>query len=96
MIRQATGSGRGRLTAVSKLERITVDPSICHGKPTVRGLRYPVESLLELLASGMTIEEIIEDHPDLDGTIFWPRSSSGRWCRSAPGAARRCVKFLST
>jgi uncharacterized protein (DUF433 family) len=52
--------------AVSRLERITVDPSICHGKPTVRGLRYPVESLLELLASGMTIEEIIEDHPDLE------------------------------
>jgi uncharacterized protein (DUF433 family) len=51
---------------VSRLERITVDPSICHGKPTVRGLRYPVESLLELLASGMTIEEIIEDHPDLE------------------------------
>ena len=48
------------------MERITVDPSICHGKPTVRGLRYPVESLLELLASGMTIEEIIEDHPGLE------------------------------
>jgi uncharacterized protein (DUF433 family) len=51
---------------VSRLERITVDPSVCHGKPTVRGLRYPVESLLELLASGMTIEEIIEDHPDFE------------------------------
>ncbi len=51
---------------MSRLERITVDPSICHGKPTVRGLRYPVESLLELLASGMTIEEVIEDHPDLE------------------------------
>ena len=51
---------------MSRLERITLDPSICHGKPTVRGLRYPVESLLELLASGMTIEEIIEDHPDLE------------------------------
>jgi uncharacterized protein (DUF433 family) len=51
---------------VSRLERITVDPSICHGKPTVRGLRYPVESLLGMLASGMTIEEIIEDYPDLE------------------------------
>jgi uncharacterized protein (DUF433 family) len=51
---------------VSRLERITLDPLICHGKPTVRGLRYPVDSLLELLASGMTIEEIIEDHPDLE------------------------------
>ena len=51
---------------MSRLDRITTDPSICHGKPTVRGLRYPVESLLELLAAGMTIEEIIEDHPDLE------------------------------
>jgi uncharacterized protein (DUF433 family) len=51
---------------VSRLGRITVDSSICHGKPTVRGLRYPVEGLLELLASGTTIETIIEDHPDLE------------------------------
>lgn len=51
---------------MSRLERITMDPSICHGKPTVRGLRYPVETLLELLASGMTIEEILADYPDLD------------------------------
>ncbi len=51
---------------MSRLERITTDPSICHGQPTVRGSRYPVESLLELLASGMTIDEIIEDHRDLE------------------------------
>jgi uncharacterized protein (DUF433 family) len=51
---------------MSRLERITSDPSICHGQPTIRGLRYPVESLLELLASGMTIEEVVEDHPDLE------------------------------
>ena len=51
---------------MSRLDRITTDPNICHGQPTVRGLRYPVESLLELLASGMTIDEVIEDHPDLE------------------------------
>jgi len=51
---------------VTRLERITSDPSICHGKPTIRGLRYPVENLLELLASGMTIDEVVADHPDLD------------------------------
>jgi uncharacterized protein (DUF433 family) len=51
---------------MSRLERITTDPTICHGQPTVRGLRYPVENLLELLASGMSIEEIIEHHPDLE------------------------------
>ena len=51
---------------VVRLERITTDPDICHGQPTIRRLRYPVQSLLELLASGMTIEEIIADHPDLE------------------------------
>lgn len=42
-----------------------MDPSICHGKPCIRGLRYPVETLLELLASGMTVEEVLADYEDL-------------------------------
>src|SRR3954453_13242626 len=48
------------------LSRITIDPVICHGKPCVRGLRYPVEMLLELLSAGMTIEEILADYEDLE------------------------------
>jgi uncharacterized protein (DUF433 family) len=48
------------------LERITIDPAIAHGKPTIRGLRYPVEIILELLSSGMTTEEILQDYPDLE------------------------------
>jgi uncharacterized protein (DUF433 family) len=48
------------------LSRITRDPDICHGKPVIRGLRYPVSTLLELLASGMTTEEILQDYPDLE------------------------------
>lgn len=51
---------------MSRLDRITSDPSICHGQPTIRGPRYPVENLLELLASGMTIDEILEDYQDLE------------------------------
>jgi uncharacterized protein (DUF433 family) len=47
-------------------DRITIDPEICHGKPTIRGLRYPVEMILELLSSGMTIEEILADYEDLE------------------------------
>lgn len=46
--------------------RITIDPEICHGKPCIRGLRYPVEWLLELLSSGMTNEEILSDYEDLE------------------------------
>jgi uncharacterized protein (DUF433 family) len=48
------------------LSRITIDPAVCHGKPCVRGLRYPVEILLELLSSGMTIDEILADYEDLE------------------------------
>jgi uncharacterized protein (DUF433 family) len=48
------------------LSRITIDPAICHGKPCVRGLRYPVETLLELLSSGMTFDEILADYPGLE------------------------------
>jgi len=48
------------------LQRITRNPDICHGKPCIRGLRYPVESILELLSSGMTTEEILTDYDDLE------------------------------
>jgi len=46
--------------------RITINPEVCHGKPCIRGLRYPVEWLLELLSSGMTNEEILADYEDLE------------------------------
>jgi len=48
------------------LKRITINPDICHGKPIIRGMRYPVQNILELLASGMTNEEILEDYEDLE------------------------------
>jgi uncharacterized protein (DUF433 family)/predicted nuclease of predicted toxin-antitoxin system len=48
------------------LSRITIDPAVCHGKPCVRGLRYSVETLLELLSSGMTHDEILADYEDLE------------------------------
>jgi len=48
------------------LERITISPDICHGKPCIRGMRYPVELILELLSSGMTMEEILADYEDLE------------------------------
>ncbi|MDD5272580.1 MAG: DUF433 domain-containing protein [Methylovulum sp.] len=47
-------------------ERITIDPEICHGKPCIRGLRYPVETILEWLSSGMTIVDILEDYEDIE------------------------------
>jgi uncharacterized protein (DUF433 family) len=47
-------------------ERITIDASICHGKPCIRGLRYPVENILEWLSAGMSVEEILTDYEDLE------------------------------
>ena len=48
------------------LSRITVSPDICHGKPCVRGLRYPVEALLEYLAGGDSVESLLKEFSDLE------------------------------
>ncbi|MCP3928532.1 MAG: DUF433 domain-containing protein [Bacteroidetes bacterium] len=48
------------------IERITIHPDICHGKPCIRGMRWPVEVILDLLGSEMTMAEILEDHPELE------------------------------
>ncbi len=52
--------------AADLLQRITHNPNICHGKPCIRGLRYPIDFILELLSSGMTHSEILEDYEDLE------------------------------
>jgi uncharacterized protein (DUF433 family) len=52
------------------LSRITVNPAVCHGKPTIRGLRYPVQNMLELLASGMSINDLLQDYRDLEEANF--------------------------
>jgi uncharacterized protein (DUF433 family) len=48
------------------LARITIDPEICHGKPAIRHLRYPVESMLEYLVAGDTFEDLLGEFPDLE------------------------------
>lgn len=48
------------------LERITINPEICHGKPCLRGMRWPVEVILDMISSGMSIKDIINDHPELE------------------------------
>ena len=50
----------------SLLEHITIQPDICHGKPVIRGLRYPVESVLEYLAAGDSFEDVLAEFPDLE------------------------------
>ena len=48
------------------LKPITIDAEICHGKPTIRGSRIMVKTILELLAAGMTNQEILDDYPKLE------------------------------
>ena len=50
----------------SLLSRISIDPEICHGKPVIRNLRYPVESMLEYLAAGDSFEDLLTEFPDLE------------------------------
>ena len=53
------------MSEVELLARITTDPSICHGKPCIRGLRYPVEFILEMLSGPTSVEQFLSDYPDL-------------------------------
>lgn len=48
------------------LERITINPNVRHRKPCIRGIRWTVEIIIDLLGSGMSIGEILEDHPELE------------------------------
>ncbi len=54
----------------SLLNRITINPEVAHGKPTIRNKRYMVEGLLEYLAGGDTIEELLQEFPDLEKEDF--------------------------
>ena len=54
------------MPATDLLQRITVDPAVCHGKPCIRGKRYPVEAMLEYLAGGDSVETLLTEFPDLE------------------------------
>lgn len=77
------------------LKRVTVDPQVCHGKPCIRGLRYPVTMLLELMSSGMSHEDILADYVDLErddllaALAYAARLSELRWPDAVPD--RRAV-----
>ncbi|WP_333653901.1 DUF433 domain-containing protein [Dissulfurispira sp.] len=61
------------------LDRITVNPDVMVGKPTIRGLRITVEQILKALAGGITVEELLEDYPELERYVLqstaWSRNS---------------------
>lgn len=51
---------------MKELDRITVDPEICLGQPTIRGMRITVSVILKQIASGMTTQEILKAYPELE------------------------------
>lgn len=59
------------MSNIDLLSRITIDSAVCHGKPCVRGMRWTVEMVLDLLLAEMTVAEIIEDHPELEKEDIW-------------------------
>ncbi|HTD39276.1 MAG TPA: DUF433 domain-containing protein [Mucilaginibacter sp.] len=48
------------------LNRITIDQNICHGKACIRHMRWPVEVIIDLIAAGMSFDDIVNDHPELE------------------------------
>ena len=56
--------------SVSLLDRITINPEVAHGNPTIRNKRYTVEGLLEYLAAGDSIEDLLKEFPDLEREDF--------------------------
>jgi uncharacterized protein (DUF433 family) len=48
------------------LNRITIDKNVCNGKPSIRGMRFTVSQMVELIASGMTSKDILKDYPYIE------------------------------
>jgi uncharacterized protein (DUF433 family) len=65
-----------------KLDRIQVDPSVCEGKPTIRGLRITVEFVLKLLGSGYSSREIVVGYPELVEDDVRQAALYGAWLAS--------------
>ncbi len=51
---------------MSRIDRITVDPRICLGQPTIRGMRITVSVVLKMLAGGQSIQDVLEAYPELE------------------------------
>lgn len=62
-----------------KFNRITLDPNKCFGKPCIRGLRMPVASILSYLSSGMTIDEILKEWPELEREDIYQALGYASW-----------------
>lgn len=62
-----------------RFNRITLDPAKCFGKPCIRGLRMPVASVLSYLGSGMCIDEILNEWPELEREDIYQALAYAAW-----------------
>jgi uncharacterized protein (DUF433 family) len=63
-------------------DRIKVDPQVCEGRPTVRGLRITVDFILKLLGEGYTADEIVREYPELEKEDVYQAAKYGVWLAS--------------
>ena len=61
------------------LDRISVDPRVCDGKPTIRGLRITVDFVLKLLGDRYTADEIVQEYPELEKEDVYQAAKYGAW-----------------
>jgi uncharacterized protein (DUF433 family) len=64
------------------LDRITINPEICEGKPTIRGMRITVDFVLKLLGDGYTADDIVERYPELEKDDIYQAAKYGAWLAS--------------
>lgn len=64
------------------LNRIHIDPAVCGGKPTIRGLRITVDFVLKLLGDGYTAQDIAREYPELEPEDVYQAAKYGAWLAS--------------
>jgi len=69
------------------LDRIKIDPAVCEGKPTIRGMRITVEFVLKLLGDGLSAEDILRDYPELEREDVNQAARYGAWLASGKTSA---------
>jgi uncharacterized protein (DUF433 family) len=64
------------------LDRIRIDPQICEGKPTIRGMRITVDFVLKLIGDGYTADDIVREYPELEKEDVYQAAKYGAWLAS--------------
>ena len=70
------------------LDRIKVDPNVCQGMPTIRGMRLTVEFVLKLLGSGYTADDIVREYPELELDDVYQAARYGAWLATERASVR--------